>query len=244
MTEVFYRIHWLSVTIHGSIDDSITLHDILFRDTFGDLQSLGHGGRGFKEIQRGMLEYKIYSQPILNSAEYFHIEIPGTACEALNWDYFKAFYEYLEGNFPERYKFKRLDFAFDHLKFTPNDVELAFKNEQIRSLAKRDTLTIHETPYAEKDNGEKGTKTVQFGSRQSERMIRIYDKRGFTRLEIETKDKRAHMITVDLLQADGDDNWFRIAVSHLRDFIDFKTNWWDEFVSGQARAYRIVTIPN
>jgi len=74
-------------------------------------------------------------------------------------------------------------------------------------------------------------------------MIRVYDKRGFTRLEIETKDKRAHMIAVDLFREDSDKKWFRIAVSHLRDFIDFKTEWWNDFVCGHARAYRIVTNP-
>jgi DNA relaxase NicK len=243
MKEVLYSIHWLNVTVHGSKDDSVILYDHLFRDKFGDLQDLGHGGRGFKVIKRGLAEFKLYSEPLLNNGEYFHLEFPGLACEALNWDYFKALYDYLDGNFPEKYKFTRLDLAFDHVNFTPKQAEEEIKNKNIRSLAKRETLEIFETPFRTKDNGELGTKTVQFGSRSSQRMIRIYDKRGFTRLEFEVKQERSDLIAKDLLKEPEDSKWFEISVGHLRDFIDFYTDWWKDFIQGRARANQTLTEP-
>lgn len=243
MQDVMYRIHWLNVTIHGSKDDSEILYDLLFRDTFGDLQDIGNGGRGFKVIQKGLAGFKLYSEPTLKNGEYFHLEIPGSACDALNWDYFKALYDYLDGVFPDKFNFTRLDFAFDYLKFTPAQAKEAILNNQVRSLAKRDKTNIQESPFAKRDDGEIGTMTVNFGSRDSQRMIRVYNKRGFTRLEFETKQERADMIAKDLLREQDDSKWFRIAVGHLRDFIDFKTDWWDDFIQGNARAYRIVTKP-
>jgi len=244
MEEILYSIHWLNVTVHGSKDDSVILYDLLFRDKFGDLQDLGHGGRGFKVIQRGLAEFKFYSEPLLQKGEYFHLEFPGLACEALNWDYFKALYEYLDGVFPERFKFTRIDLAFDHVNFTPDQVEIEIKNNNIRSLAKRDTLEIFESPFKTKDNGDIGTKTVQFGSRSSQRMIRIYDKRGFTRLEFEVKQERSDIIANNLLRENDDSKWFEISVGHLRDFIDFKSDWWLDFIQGRARANQTLSKPS
>jgi DNA relaxase NicK len=244
MKEVLYSIHWLNVTVHGSKEDSVILYDLLFRDKFGDLQDLGHGGRGFKVIQRGLAEFKLYSEPLLNNGEYFHLEFPGVACEALNWDYFKALFEYLDGVFPDKFNFTRLDLAFDHVNFTPDQAEEDLIKNNIRSLAKRETLEIFRSPLKPKDNGDIGTKTVQFGSRSSQRMIRIYDKRGFTRLEFEVKQERSDLIAKDLLKESDDSKWFEIAVGHLRDFIDFKNDWWLDFIQGRARANKTVTQPS
>ena len=56
-------------------------------------------------------------------------------------------------------------------------------------------------PFERQENGELGTHTVNLGSRQSERMIRVYNRRGFTRLEMELKDKRADLVAKEILQA-------------------------------------------
>lgn len=244
MKEITYQIHWLNMTVFGSIDDSIILYDILFRDTFGDLQSLGHGGRSFKEIQRGLAEFKLYTKPAKNNKEFFHIEIPGSACDALNWEGFQAIYEYLNGNFPDNFKFTRIDFAFDHLNFSPEQALDVFKNDQVRSLAKRDSLEVIQSPFALRDNLEIGTSTINFGSRTSERFLRIYNKRGFTRLEFELKGERANIFATDLLKEQNESRWFKIAIGHLRDYIDFDAEWWTEFISGNARAYRTLSKPS
>lgn len=220
------------------------IYDILFKSTFGDLEELGHGGRGFKEIFHSLLEFKIYLTPAHESqGNYFHFEIPGQACELLQHAYFQGLESLLSSNYPNAYSYKRIDLAFDNCPFTPSDVEEAIREGKVRSLAKRESLEEHNSPFALKDNGEEGTHTVNFGSRSSERMIRVYDKRGFTRLELELKELRADLVAKELFQADDVSKWYEIMVGHLRDFIDFDTSWWDEFIGSLGRAWAIVTKP-
>jgi hypothetical protein len=179
MDDVTYQIHWLSFTVKADREDAFTLYSTLFEDLFGKIQELGNGGRGFKEIYHGLLELKIYLTPTGNSKQtYWHIEIPGQACENIPPDRFIALEEYLAGNFGERYNYVRLDFAFDHLPFSPEDIENAIRSEQVRSLAKRETLHINASPFQPRADGTLGTYTVEFGSNQSERMITVYNSVG------------------------------------------------------------------
>src|SRR5208283_250271 len=127
--------------------------------------------------------------------------------------------------------------------FTPQEVEKAIKAGKVKSLAKRKTLKAEQSPFDPKDNGEIGTYTVYFGSRQSERMIRVYDRRGFTRLELEMKGKRADLVAKQILQSSDVSEWYPIALSHLLDFVNFDMPWWEEFVNGVGRAHAIVSTP-
>ncbi len=243
MNDITFRIHWLAFTIHASSEEAIYLYDNLFKEIFGPLVPLGNGGRGFKEILTGLSGFKVYMHPINENAGYFHIEIPGEACDALQWEYYFALIIYLQANFQDKFFFKRIDLAFDQAPFTPHNVEEAIKKEKVRSLAKRESLEVYDSPFKLNDKGELGCYTVNFGSRSSDRMIRVYNQRGFTRLELQTKDDRAHAIGMQLFNKQNTDNWFPVMVSHLRDFIDFDTLWWEEFIQGQGRAYLTVSQP-
>ena len=76
-----------------------------------------------------------------------------------------GFVRLLESNYKSCYQFTRLDFAFDDVPFEPQQVREAILENNLRSLAKRETLQVHESPLAFKDNGEIGTCTVELGSR-------------------------------------------------------------------------------
>lgn len=240
--EIGYRVHWLSFTVHAPMEQAFLLYDILFKEHFGVMEALGHGGRGFKEIYHSRLEFKIYLNPVGNQ-EYFHYEIPGAACDCIDAGYLVALGELLEGNFKDQYKFTRFDFAFDHVPFTPQQVEEAIKNNALRSLGKRETLEVHSSPFAERENGEIGTYTVEFGSRTSERMIRVYNKRGFTRLEFQMKDKRAHLVAKQVCTCTQQTVGYYIVLAHLLDYIDFQTDWWETFKDGTERAQAKVSTP-
>jgi DNA relaxase NicK len=243
MNDVSYGVHWLSFTVHSLSEDAFMLYDLLFKEYFGDLQPLGHGGRGFKEIYHTLLEFKIYLNPVVENKQYFHFEIPGQACELIPWNYFQALEIILKSNFPDKYSYTRVDLAFDDVPFTPQDIEKAILEEKLRSLAKRETLEVHSSPFSKRDNGELGTYTVNLGSRSSERMIRVYNKRGPTRLELELKDRRADLVAKELFSASDETEWFKIMISHLRDYVDFYPVWWGEFTNGTARAWATVGSP-
>jgi hypothetical protein len=245
MTDITSRIHWLSFTIHAPVESAFILYDLVFKDLFGPLQCLEHGGRSFRLIHKNAMEFKIYTDPVTNQGEYFHYEIPGSACDCIDWARFYALYDLLEGNFKDKYSFTRLDFAFDYVPFEPHQIKEAVMNEQLRSLAKRQTLEIHESPLAhrEGEGQELGTSTVSLGSRTSERMIRVYDKRGFTRLEMELKDKRADLVAKQLLALPDESLWFTVAQAHLLDYVDFKTDWWELFITSNKRAGATISNP-
>lgn len=243
MENTEFRIHWLSFTVHATSEDAIYLYDNLFKDTFGPLQPLGNGGRGFKEILIGLAAFKVYLHPVNANASYFHFEIPGEACDALRWEYYFGLIYYLQSNFPGKYEFKRVDLAFDHVPFSPQEVDQAIRAEKIRSLAKRESLTVYDTPFKAREDGELGCCTVEFGSRASDRMVRVYNKRGYTRVELQAKDDRAHFICMQLLNIQNIDYWFPVMISHLRDFLDIETDWWEEFIHGYGRAYLTISKP-
>ncbi len=146
-------------------------------------------------------------------------------------------------NWPGKYSFKRIDLAFDNVPFTPQQFEQAVLSDNIRSLAKRKSLEIHNSPNKLKDNGELGCYTVTFGSRSSNRMVRVYDKRGFTRIELETTDDRAHHIGIELFNMQNIEKLFPVMISHLLDFIQVNETWWDEFTKGNGRAYLTISEP-
>ncbi len=243
MRQFGYGIHWLSFVVHDGRSKGLMLYTLFFRDLFGELQDMGHGGRGFEEIWSGLLAFKVYLTPCHGDEEYFHFEIPGEACEQIHWQILQGIDDVLRNNYPGRYHYTRLDFAFDELPFTPEDVELAIKEGRVRTTATRDSLVINKMPFERKDSGELGTHTVNLGSRQSERMIRVYDRRGFTRLEMELKDKRADLVAKEILRASDVSEWFEIGLSHLLDYVDFRTPWWTEFTHGEGRAWATVTTP-
>ena len=243
MRQYRYGVHWLSFVVNGSTGRAFMLYDLFFKDLFGALQSMGHGGRGFNEIWYSLLGFKVYVNPSRGELDYFHFEIPGQACEQIHWGIFQGFDDVLRSNYPDQYHYSRLDFAFDDLPCTPQEVEAAISEGRVKSLAKRKTMTVNQSPFELKANGEIGTYTVNFGSRQSERMIRVYNKRGFTRLELEMKGKRADLVAKQLFRASDGSEWFSIALSHLRDYVNFDAEWWEEFVIGVGRAWAIVSTP-
>ncbi len=243
MRQFGYGIHWLSFVVHDGRSKGLMLYDLFFKDLFGELQNMGHGGRGFEEVWTGLLEFRVHLTPSHGEEEYFYFEIPGQACEQIHWQILQGVDDVLRHNYPGRYHYSRLDFAFDDLPFTPQDVEDAIRAEQVRTSATRDTLTISKMPFGRKENGDLGTHTVNLGSRQSERMIRVYDRRGFTRLEMELKDKRADLVAKEILRASDVSEWFEIGLSHLLDYVDFRTPWWAEFTRGEGRAWATVTNP-
>jgi DNA relaxase NicK len=243
MTDITSRIHWLSFTVHAQKEEVFILYDLVLKDIFGPLQCLEHGGRGFHLIHKNALEIKIYSDPVSSLKHYFHYEIPGSACDCINWDRFFALYDLLESNYKDKFSFTRLDYAFDNVPFEPNQVKEAILNKDLRSLAKRETLHIHESPLEKREGEGIGTSTVTLGSRTSERMIRVYDKRGFTRLEIELKDKRADLVAKQLLALPEERLWFTVAQAHLLDYVDFKTDWWELFITSNKRAGATISNP-
>lgn len=244
MADFEFSIHWLSFTVHASEREARTLYTHLFGGLFGPLMEKPGGlRRQYRDLYFSNFAFKIYANPANEFQEHCHIEIPGEACEHIPPEKYIALLNYLQVVHKEAFAFKRLDLAFDKAAFTPEDVHDAILNWEVRTLAKRQSYKFHGSPFELRDDGEKGTFTSELGSEESQRKITAYNKRGFTRLEFQCKDVRANLIAVELFSAREIGDWPAIGVKHLRDYIDFNTPWWEEFVSGVGRAKATVSEP-
>jgi DNA relaxase NicK len=189
-----------------------------------------------------LLGSKVYTDPAVSgvSGSHYHIEIPGSACDALLPDVFQLLISELSLS-SIRFNVKRLDLAFDDAPFTPKQFYDAVYAGSLISLAKRETLQIIQSPFEVRDNGEVGTSTVYIGSGSSQRMVRVYDKRGGTRLEFQLRDERANAIALSLFALPYSDWWLE-ALRHLRQYIDFVgQDWWAAFVCFADRANLIIS---
>jgi len=231
-----FRIHWFSITVFDNPDRMAWLWSEFFGQ-LGLLVHSNHGGRGYHVIHNALLGAKVYSRPVSNpDLQHYHIEIPGQACDALSPHVFPTFMSWLKG-MDLRYSVKRIDLAFDDVPFNPSDFLEAIKNDELISLAKRHTLRFFQSPYEMAEDGSReGTSTCSIGSNQSQRMVTVYDKRGYTRLEFQLRDERAHAVAHDIFEHDYTE-WEQTAKAHLKQYIDFNNlDWWQLFTVMVVRA--------
>lgn len=242
--EVLFRVHWLSTTIWGAKDYGLKMWELWFEEYLGPLREVGHGGKGFKSLYKALLESKLYVDPIGEPEEpYFSLEFPGSACDAIPDKVIQEFVIVLHRW--ENAKITRLDLAWDGANFTPADVKQAVELQQIRSYFRRDKMLYSVSPYELREDGQIGTSSIRLGSGQSTRLLRVYDKHGPVRIELQTRAKRADLVgkavLVQLPQL-----WLDNALTHLRDYIDFVHQdkllpWWEMFIRNQDRAMKTVS---
>jgi DNA relaxase NicK len=238
-----FSVHWFSITIFQDFETVKNLWSNFFALGLGFLVDKGHGARGYKQIADALLGAKIYyeHQSAKEGKENCHIEIPGTACEALIPSTFQDLVNYLLQN-EIRFSIKRADFAFDGVPFSPRDFLEGLMSDNLVSLIKRDpsleneSIRIEQSPCKLRENGEVGTTTVYAGSKSSDRMVRVYDKRGDVRLEFQMRNERAHAVCLDVFSHVWAE-WENTVKAHVRQFIDFvNTVWWAVFIATSHKA--------
>lgn len=245
---ITFQVHWLSVTVWANEDYGLKMWEVWFEHDLGPLHPTGHGGKGFRKLYKALVESKLYTTPInqdiLEGKEYFSIELPGKACEAIEDKLIQEFIVTTDRF--EDAKITRLDMAWDGVGFEPETVKQAIDNEQLRSYARRSSMQYIIHPYEQREDGQLGTSAVRLGSNQSSRLLRVYDKHGPVRVELQSRDKRADLIARDVLRL-LPRQWFDPALGHLRDYIDFidpETKvllpWWSQFIHNQDRAQKVV----
>lgn len=153
----------------------------------------------------------------------------------------------------------RLDVAWDTDFLTPGTVETAVRAGEV--VARFDRSVNPETGRMrgiERRGNHEGD-TVYLGSRTSERFVRVYDRRGPTRVEMELKERRAVELWRRLLALNDEAAWGMEALAELRAFVDFRAvvlgprsgkpvgaadrpllDWWAAFVQGAERRSTVL----
>lgn len=247
------RIHWFAFTFFGDHQEFDALYKEFLGETFGDYVEKGHGGRGYRSIATNSAGVRLYFDPISvgEKGNHIHVEIPGDACDCLLPDTFRDMMVYfvygrLKEGVPQldMFSIKRLDFAFDHEFFSPEQWYEAIQGESIVTLAKRDTIRIDKSPNALREDGNIGTTTIYLGSNESGRMLRVYNKRGPTRVELQMRDERAHYVAIDVLLRHPS-KWHELGLGHLIQYVTFREgqelDWWVAFTESVQEADLIIS---
>jgi DNA relaxase NicK len=238
-----FSVHWFAITIFQDVEKVKALWAQFFALGLGVLVEKGHGARRYKQILEALQGAKIYFDygDEKTKVQHCHIEVPGSACECLLPTAFQDLVSHLQTN-NIRFSVKRADFAFDGVPFSPQDFLDGLMSENLVSLIKRDpspeneSIRIEQSPFKLRENGEVGTMTVYAGSKSSDRMVRVYNKRGDTRLEFQMRDERAHEVCLDVFSKSWAE-WENTVKAHVRQFIDFvNTDWWVAFLAMTQKA--------
>lgn len=236
------RIHWFSFTVHASEEHGRALWAKHLHLGLGDPVSTERKGRGFENISVGLQEAKFYFNPIQQKpkedepetkkkVEYYHIEIPGSACDCLVPSVFSDIVDDLKYS-GLRWSVKRIDIAWDNVPFLPVEFFNAVCNNFVVSLAKRETLSLVQTPFEIREDASGfGCDTCYIGSKESQRFVRVYNQRGFNRLEFVCRDERAHVVALDIFSYAYQD-WDLTGREHLVQYITFSEEFsqWHKFI--------------
>jgi hypothetical protein len=223
------RIDWLSFTVHADEDHKIQLWKEIFEPVLGILVDTGHGLQGFKRLERALENASVMSQPVTGSG-FYHVSLTGKSMVHVSPDVLKKLFYYLQD---EKWNITRIDLAFDadnpqdtDILFTPRDFFNQVLSDDVKTFANRKTVEWYEAPFKPDEKGNVGTSGVYLGSRSSERMIRVYDMHGFTRLEFQLRHDRADIIGKAIMITPYS-KWSEFGKSHLRQYVDFEL--WGEW---------------
>ncbi len=171
------------------------------------------------------------------------VTIPGAVCEVLGVPGVVAVATDLELE-PS----SRMDLAWDAYGFTPADCRAAARRGDV--VARVQFSQAGSSRWMEDGAG---AATYYMGARTSSRMVRVYDRRGPTRVELEVKGERAVLLWRALLST-VEEGWSARGLAELRGFVDFRDrsggqrpdycpllDWWAEFV--QAAERQAICIP-
>lgn len=233
---VTVSIHWLSLTFFSDIKTPMShfLRKFLCYDFEDDMDWSEHffntkrGARGYQALYMGPEQVRLYGYPY--DGKHCHLEIPGQVLELYGTEHaIKYLKSLFEQNFSSRCT--RIDIAFDQVPFTPKYCYEAWKRGYVITKCHKDSWDWHEN---------KEGNTLYIGSRKSERFIRIYDRRGFTRLEMVFKDRWAENLAHVITEIKSNE-WIRQCIGYLMDYVSFedeKSNLligWREFIGNSEK---------
>ena len=204
-------VHWLTGTTF-----TYAVGDVLSRlqDLTGiDPVAMPRGARGYRVVHR-LGPVVVFSEG--NEDMGVSVEVEGEGCELLGFDGLTSLWADLD------LRISRIDLAADGAPFTPAESWAAWTAGQVRTKVKASTrATAGREAWrsgAWMQNAEGDTAT--FGSPRSNRLVRVYDRRGTTRVELQVRKEAAEAVASDVFLRPVEE-LPRAILGHIRAFVDF-----------------------
>ena len=185
LNKIDYLIDYLTITVHLPLTNCVDLYNHHFSNALFDLIDSPHGAKGFRGVKEAALGFQLKHSPGIEK-EYCSFMFPGKACKAVPPEFITYFYRTLV-RLESKFNVTRLDFAYDGVPFTPRDFFQVVEDDKkriekgekqkIRTMSQRDTVRFITEPFMEKEDGSGLSRdTCCFGSRISERFLRVYNR--------------------------------------------------------------------
>lgn len=234
-SNLLFHVDWFRITLHSPYKQVLELYNSCFSEILGPLSTQPFGRFAYSMVEQGLLNFSLL-HGVDGPNQHCCLDFPGKACQAVPPEFFIDFLGIVV-SLGINFKITRIDLAFDGCNFSPEQFYDAIQADKFRSHGTKKSLQYVNTPNQEREDGSGlGCSTTYFGSIESNRRVVVYNLHGAVRLEIRFKDDLAWVVGTHLLGSLPDD-WGRVAMGHLRDFIDIQTDWWQEFTKGTERAY-------
>jgi hypothetical protein len=221
---------------------------------------LGHGGNGYNSCMVGPYGVRVYYTKMRSDV---HVVVPGGACDIAESVGLLGLFELRETTF------KRIDIALDGVLRDGRPVDpirlfhdalyepLGFRT-RVRLSAKAHPVTGRYPENARLMASRNGS-TFYLGSSKSQSMMRVYDSRGFARIEMQYRDDKAAALR-DMFEGARAGKLSETILGLIRDHVDFVDPdprfcrhrekaplqpWWDTVVGfvDKVRPYVPVDSP-
>jgi len=233
-------LHYFTGTSSRTIEEVLGV----LSEFLGEFEKSEHGTKLYEELWHGVAGAQVQYKNRLSKSEDVYVVLTGETCDYLGTLNTVAIATLLN------IAMTRIDIAVDYAPFTPMHLNEAYKQNFINTRVRRGGRGRR---FIESDDGN----TFYLGSPKSDTMLRCYDQRGFTRVEMQLRRKRAKRFFEELLMRDeqelGD-----LAIGVIRSHVDFvipsgtdsnKSRWellpfWQDFVNGIKKVRLIVPKPS
>lgn len=200
-TGVHLTVHWLRGGMFEPLDD--VLERVQAVTGGGYAESHDWGRNFYRRHHEFVAGLRVYFDPSQDNMPPVMVDAPGAACELVGLEGLRLLFCNSD--------LSRVDLAWDGVAFTPREAAGWVRDGNVRCKSKRRKFI--------EDLGEGDGETLELGSRASERFLRVYDRRGPTRVELELKGEHARG-AMSVLLAELEE-LPELALGVLRDFVDF-----------------------
>lgn len=193
----------------------------------------------------------LYSpKPSGSIPEYSMIELKGEGCEAVGNERVAGLLGALRRS-EWRWRAVRFDGAWDRVPFAPGDVDRANREGQFVSRV----FNVGDRGWRENAEGATAYLPDPEKRGSKSRLLRVYDKRGFTRCELEARGDEAESCVAELSELDVS-RWSAHCLGYLLRAVDYRDvksgrqvnrcerlPWWEAFVSDAIKVKKLREKP-